>query len=307
MRASVVLPVKNGAADLQELLPCLTAQVLEGGIEVLAIDSGSTDGSLQMLASQRIRTLRIAPESFDHGETRNLGARETRGRTTVFLTQDALPTDGHFVRRLVERLEADARLAGAFARQAPRKDADALTRRDLERWVAGSPEQRTVFADTTELDRLSPLERYALSVFDNVGSAVPRQRLLEHPFAATRFGEDVEWGQRMLRLGYGLAYVPEAVVVHSHRRSAQALYRRNYLGHRLLRRLFGVHTVPDLLHLLRAVAIGVGTDWLQLARGGGRLQSFLVAPAQAVAAAYGQYCGARDEDLGRPYPLWSRR
>lgn len=306
VRATVVLPVKNGAPHLRELLPALAAQELPGGIEVLAIDSGSADDSVAVLEKHAVRILQIPAATFDHGETRNLGAREARGRVLVFLTQDALPADPHFVRQLVDGLERDARVAGAFARQRPRPDADPLTRRDLSAWAAAGPEARVVFVtDREQFEKRPPLERYGLSVFDNVASAVPRDRLLEHPFAPTRFGEDLEWGHRMLRLGHGLAYVPEAVVIHSHRRSARALYRRNYLGHRLLHRLFGLRVVPDGPHLLRAASFTVGGDLRELAREGAPPAAWLAAPAQAVAAVYGQYRGARDEARGRPYPAWS--
>jgi rhamnosyltransferase len=305
-RATVVLPIKDAAAYLPQLLPRLAAQVLEGGVELLAIDSGSRDASVALLHRAGVRTLQIPPEEFDHGETRNRGAREATGRFVVFLTQDALPADEHLVRRLVEALEGDARLAGAFARQRPRADADPLTRRDLARWVAAQPEPRVVFAgDAESFDARPPLERYALAAFDNVASAVRRDRLLEHPFARTRFGEDVEWGQRMLRLGHGLAYVPSAVVVHSHARTARALYRRNYLGHRLLQRLFGLRTIPDHPHLLRAALGTLAGDWRDLIRAGAGPAAFLVAPSQAVAAVYGQYRGARDEARGRDYPKWA--
>src|SRR5215510_9157257 len=143
-RATVVLPVKNGARHLGALLPALRRQVLDGSLEVLAIDSGSHDGSDALLEQGGVRTLRIPPASFDHGETRNLGVREANGPTVVFLTQDALPADDHVVRRLVERIEADPRVAGAFARQVPRDEADPLTRRDLLGWVACQPEPRFV-------------------------------------------------------------------------------------------------------------------------------------------------------------------
>jgi GT2 family glycosyltransferase len=306
LRATVVLPVKNGAPHLSELLPVLAGQSLAGGLEVLAIDSGSTDASARLLDSHGVRTLRIAAESFDHGETRNLGVREARGRVVVFLTQDALPADEHVVRRLVEAVERDPRVVGAFARQKPRSDADPLTRRDLLGWVAGHAHPRTVLVtDRAHFEALPPLERYALSAFDNVASAARREPLLEHPFLPTCFGEDLEWGLRMLRLGYGLAYVPEAVVIHSHRRSARALYRRNYLGHRLLHRLFGLRTVPDVAHLARAAAGTTVADVMELVRAGGGPTAFLWAPARSVAATYGQYRGARDEARGRPYPRWS--
>jgi len=305
-RATVVLPVKDGAVHLPSLLAALRAQVLDGGLELLAVDSGSADGSRELLAAAGVRTLQIPASAFDHGETRNLGAREARGGCVVFLSQDAVPADEHVVRRLVEAIESDGRIAGAFARQRPRPEADALTRRDLACGAAAGAAPRTVFVtDPRSFDARPPLERYALAAFDNVGSAVRRELLLAHPFGATRFGEDIEWGQRMLRLGHGLAFVPEAVVVHSHTRSARGLYRRNYLGHRVLHRLFGVRTVPDLPHLVRAAFGAIGGDLAALVRAGAGPAALLAAPAQAVAAVYGQYRGARDEAQGKPYPEWT--
>ena len=305
-RATVVVLVKDGARDLPALADALDAQDLEGGLEVLAIDSGSTDGSGEILEARGARVIGVPAASFDHGATRNLGAREARGDTVVFLSQDALPKDARFIRTLVEALERDERLAGAFARQMPRAGADPLTRRDLQGWVAARSEARAVFLPAPEtLLALSPLERHRLLAFDDVASAVRREVLVAHPFERTRFGEDVEWAQRVLRLGFGIAYVPEAVVFHSHSRTARGLFRRNYLGHRVLHRLFGLRTIPDVPHLLRASAGAVARDLATLAREGANASAWLAAPAQALAASYGQYRGARDEAEGRPYPEWA--
>jgi rhamnosyltransferase len=305
-RATVVILVKDGAPHLRALAASLAAQDLEGGLEVLAIDSGSTDGSVQILEASGARVIRVPPATFDHGGTRNLGANEARGGIVVFLSQDALPADGTFVRTLVEALEGDPRMAGVFARQVPRAEADPITRRDLLGWVAAQADARAVFLPGPEgLAALSPLERHRLLAFDDVASAVRRDVLLAHSFAETRFGEDVEWAQRVLRLGFGIGYVPQAVVVHSHARSARGLFRRNYLGHRVLQRLFGLRTIPDLPHLLRASAGAVASDLATLAREGATASTWLSAPAQALAASYGQYRGARDEAEGRPYPDWA--
>ena len=306
VRVSVIVPVRNGEAHLPGLLAALQGQDVAGGLEIVAVDSGSRDGGPALLRQHGARVVDIAPESFDHGETRNLGVREARGSVVVFLTQDARPSGASFVRLLAEALEGDPRLAGVFARQIPRPDADPLTRRDLAAWVACGDEPRTVFvANPARLAALPPLERYRLAVFDNVASAARRELLSSHPFAATRFGEDVEWGYRMLRHGYGLGYVPAAAVIHSHRRSARSLFRRNYLGHRALHRLFGLETVPDVPHLIRASVGAVANDLTTLARDGASPAAWLSAPFQALAATLGQYRGARDEALGRRYPEWA--
>lgn len=305
-RASVILPVRDGGAVLRDVLEAIAVQELEGGFEVLATDSGSRDGSLELLRRSGARVIPVPPPAFDHGETRNLAARAARGHCLVFLTQDAVPRSPDFLRALLVPLECDPRLAGAFARQQPRHDADPLTRRELAGWVAAGVDPRVVFiSDLEAFDRRPALERYALSVFDDVASAVRRDLLLAHPFAATRFGEDLEWGHRMLRLGYGLAYVPAATVLHSHPRSARRLFRRNYLGHRLLYRLFGLRTIPDRRHLVRAVAGTIAGDLRALAAAGAPAAAWLRAPAQSLAAVLGQWRGAQDEAGGRPYPRWS--
>jgi rhamnosyltransferase len=305
-RASAVVPVRDGGEPLRGLLAALRDQDLPGGLEIVALDSASRDGSREALAAAGARVLPVAPGQFDHGETRNLGAREAHGEFVLFLSQDAVPQDAGYARRLVAALAAEPRLAGAFARQQPRADADPLTRRDLRDWVAAAATPRTVFLEAPDrLEALPPLERYRLCAFDNVASAVRREVLLQHPFAATRFGEDIEWGQRVLRQGYGLAYVPDAVVVHSHRRRARDLYRRNYLGHRALLRLFGLRTVPDGLHLLRAALGSLASDLRTLQREGASPRQWLSAPAEALAATLGQYRGARDEARLRPYPDWA--
>ena len=297
VRASVVIPVRNGAPHLRALLPALRAQVLPGGLEIVAIDSGSRDGSVDLLVEHEARVVAIPGETFDHGETRNLGAREACGRVVVLLTQDALPADEHVVRRLVEAVEGDRRLAGAFARQAPRADADPLTRRDLEGWVASREAPRTVFAaDDGAFDRLPALERYALAAFDNVASAMRRDLLLAHPFAPSRFGEDVEWGLAMLRRGFGLAYVPAA----RGRALAPALGPRA-----LPQELPGPPAAPSAVR--RAHGARPSPPRARPGRhDGGRPRArsparargcacYLAAPAQSVAAVYGQYRGARDE------------
>ena len=57
--------------------------------EILAIDSGSRDRTLAILESHAVRVIRIPPQEFGHGKTRNLAAAQAQGDYLVFLTQDA--------------------------------------------------------------------------------------------------------------------------------------------------------------------------------------------------------------------------
>src|SRR5262245_35413038 len=111
-RFSIVLPTWNGERGLERLLPALAAQGAGGRLEILAVDSGSSDRSRELLERAGARVERIEKSAFRHGATRNQAARGARGEILVFLSQDALPRDAGFLEALARPFE-DPRVAGA--------------------------------------------------------------------------------------------------------------------------------------------------------------------------------------------------
>ena len=88
---SVVIPVKNGDSWLNETIPAILNQQVNGAIEIIAIDSGSTDESLSILSKYPVTVVSIKPEDFNHGLTRNKGVSLAKGRFVVMTVQDAKP------------------------------------------------------------------------------------------------------------------------------------------------------------------------------------------------------------------------
>jgi len=108
---SVVVPVKDGARYLGEVLEAVGSQRIEADVEVLVVDSGSRDDSVRIARDRGARVIEIAPSSFGHGRTRNMAAAEAHGDRIAFLTQDATPADDGWLARLVEPLDATERVA----------------------------------------------------------------------------------------------------------------------------------------------------------------------------------------------------
>jgi len=115
---------------------------------------------------------------------------------------------------------------------------------------------------------------------------VRRSVWAEYPFVATAFAEDLEWARTVLLAGYRIAYAPDALVVHSHERSAAYEFARTRTLHRRLYHLFGMRTIPTLPLLARAVAASLA---LHL-----RLEWSARSVALAFAWPLGQYMGGRD-------------
>jgi rhamnosyltransferase len=292
---SIVLLTRNGAETLPAALAAIACQRTDFAFEVIAVDSGSTDGTLALLEPVAREVVRIVPESFNHGLTRNLAIHHARGELVVLLVQDALPSSEDWLTRLTAPLRTNPQVAGAFCRQQPRDGAAAITRHYLDMWVAASPGPRSVaLKDGSELDRLDPPARLRLCAFDNVCSCIRRAVWARIPFVDTPIGEDLEWARAVLVAGYRLDYVPDAIVLHSHDRSARYELARTYVLHRRLFSLFGLRTIPTVPALARAIA---GSIRLHLAceREAGRSGGVKTGPGRALALAIawpvGQYLG----------------
>lgn len=310
---SVLLLTRNGRSTLPRVLASLRSQSAPYPVEIVAVDSGSDDGTRELLANAVDRLVEIKPAEFNHGTTRNLGVEACRGDYIVLLVQDAEPASAHWLARLTAPLVSDEAetgthggrgLAGAYGRQVPRADAPGVVRAYLGRYAACStaPRRQSV-ASREAYDALPPAARLDLCTFDNVNACIRRTVWQRHPFQPAAIAEDLAWAKDVLLDGYDVAYVPEAAVVHSHERPASYELRRTYLVHQQLRRLFGLATVPTRKLLARSVAISLAAHvrWTLRGPGGmsGRIAAMPRALALAVAMPLGQYLGARSADTGR--------
>lgn len=299
-RVSIVIPTKNGEKTLPAVLHAIWQQRFTSSIEVVAVDSGSTDGTVDLLKDRVDRLITIPPESFNHGLTRNLAIEATTGELLVMLVQDAVPQSESWLNALIAPFRVSADVAGTFARQVPRDDASPLARRYHRLWVAaGTSPFESSLENEAEFDRLTPDERHRRCAFDNVCSCIRRDVWQRYPFAETTIAEDLEWARTVLLAGRRIAFAPDAVVAHSHDRPVGYEFRRTRDAHERLNTLFGLQTIPTLPHLARAIVTSAFVHtWSELAAPE-RLPRAL---ALAVAWPLGQYLGARRSDVARPAP-----
>jgi rhamnosyltransferase len=216
---SVVIPVKDGGSDLVRCLDGIGRQIVDADVELVVVDSGSHDGSVEAARARGARVHEIQPAEFGHGRTRNLGAELARGEILVFTSQDAVAAGETWLATLTRSLAGPGRVAGAYGRQLPHDHATPPERYFLD-FLYG-PDARVQRLDGEgEPD-------FEQTLFSNVNSAIPRAVWVEFPFADDLImSEDQEWSRRVLRAGYELVYEPDAAVHHSHRYSIADAFRR---------------------------------------------------------------------------------
>jgi rhamnosyltransferase len=218
---SIVILTKNGGDLFAEVLAGLFAcdGILEA--EILVIDSGSSDRTIEYAMQHRqIRIHKISPAEFGHGKTRNLGARMTTRPIIVNLVQDATPATPDFLMRLAAPLVEEG-FAGSFGRQLPRPWTNKIERIFLERTY---PDRREVRSCSGQ----QALEIKSI-FFSNVCSAIRRDVWERIPFDESLImSEDQLWAKQVLLAGHRLLYEPRATVFHSHNYGLADVFRRNF-------------------------------------------------------------------------------
>lgn len=200
--AAVFIPVLNGEKYLDELLRAVLAQRGAGPVEVLVIDSGSTDGSLEIARRHPVRLEQIPNREFGHGRTRNLAMRRTSAPFVAFITQDATPAHDRWLAELLAPF-ADPLVAATYGAQLPRASSDPTTARTVaEAYGRFGP----LTVDAATVDR---------PIFSSVNSCVRRAAWEETPFRDVPYAEDFHLANDLLARGLKLAYAPGGAVHHS--------------------------------------------------------------------------------------------
>ena len=295
---SLVIPTKNGGDLFKTVVAGLQRQTIWPNVEFIIVDSGSTDDTIAIAKAAGAECYTIPPSEFNHGSTRDFAIGKASSNKIVLTVQDATPLDVQMLEKLLSALE-DPEVAGAYARQIPQPDADAITKRNLNTWLTGRTVREVrALPDPAAYDTWPPMERYLASNFDNVCSAIRKSEWEVRPFGRVDFGEDIEWAQSALIRGRRIVYEPTAAVVHSHDRPIAYEYKRTYVCHRKLNQLFGLHMVPTLgravqgwLHMMISDMGYTMRAKVPLAT---KIKLLAKLPALTAMQILGQYQGAKD-------------
>jgi len=206
---SIIIRAKNEGKYLQKLLKKIKDQKGDFKIEVILVDSGSTDNTLEIAKEEGCKIIRIKPEEFTWGRALNIGIENSKGEYCVLISAHCFPVDNMWLSNLLKSLIENEKVAASFGGQLPIRDIDPFEEVELKLWFPKDKKGKIGVSDSNACIRREVWKKYR---FNEILSSY----------------EDAEWVMRIKNAGYYVTYIPEAAVYHSHKIKVDSIYVRWY-------------------------------------------------------------------------------
>ncbi len=207
-KCSIVIRCYNEEQHIGRLLSGIMQQNLDD-YEIIIVDSGSTDATVAIASRYPIKLVSIKPEEFSFGRALNLGCQEADGDIIVIVSAHVYPVHRDWLEQLLEPFQ-DEKIAITYGKQRGNEVTKYSEHQVFAKWF---PDESHKFQDHP--------------FCNNANAAVRRSIWQEIPYDESLTGlEDLDWAKKVLQLGYKLAYVASAEIVHVHEEPPQKIYNR---------------------------------------------------------------------------------
>lgn len=209
IEASVIVRCCNEGKYIGKLLSGIMSQKADFKYEIILVDSGSTDDTLEKARQYPVTIVEISPENFSFGYSLNKGIERSTGRVAVFISAHCYPEDENWLKEMVLPF-GEERTAMVYGRQRGDETTRFAERRIFEKWFPNES-----------------VKAQGHPFCNNANAAVRRSLWEEHRYDETLSGlEDLAWADNIQSLGYQIHYNADALIIHVHNETYRQIYNR---------------------------------------------------------------------------------
>jgi rhamnosyltransferase len=207
-KTSIVIRCYNEQQHIGRLLSGIMQQTV-GDVEIILVDSGSTDATLSIASRYPVNILSIKPEDFSFGRSLNLGCRSATGEFIIIASAHVYPVYEDWLEQLLAPF-SDHQIALVYGKQRGNETTKYSERQVFAKW----------FSEQSDPNQTHPF-------CNNANAAIRRSLWEQIPYDETLTGlEDLDWAKQVMSLGYRIAYSAEAEIIHVHDETPQKIYNR---------------------------------------------------------------------------------
>ena len=220
----------------------LSRQTL-GDLEVILVDSGSTDATVDLAGAAGAKVVHILPEEFTFGYSLNRGLAVATCDLVVIASAHVYPVYPDWLERLLEPF-GDPQIALTYGKQRAPASAHFSERQVYQRW----------YLEKSDLQQAQPF-------CNNANAAVRLLAWKMHPYDETLTGlEDLAWAKWALDNGNKIAYVAEAEIIHIHKETCRGVYNRYMREGMAFKRIYP-EAHFSLYDFARMTSANLASDW----------------------------------------------
>lgn len=255
MKCSIVIRAYNESTHLPRLLEGITHQTIRD-VEIILVDSGSTDSTVSIAESFGARIARIPSDEFTFGRSLNFGVREARRELVVIASAHVYPVYPDWLECLLRPFE-DERVALVYGKQRGADASKFSEHQIFHQW----------FPDADAANQPGP--------FCNNANAAIRKSVWEaRPYDESLTGlEDIEWARWAQSRDYRVAYSAHAEIIHVHNETPRAVYNRYRREAMAFKRIFP-EAHFNIYDFARLTVANISSDLIHAARQRALMKNF---------------------------------
>ena len=217
---SIIIRAYNEEKYIGRLLEGIKQQTVQD-VDVILVDSGSTDSTVAIAESYDTRIVRIRPEEFTFGRSLNFGVKEAKREFIVMASAHVYPVYPDWLETLLRPFQ-DEKVALTYGKQRGYEGSKYSEHQIFHQW----------YPDDSNADQTT-------AFCNNANAAIRKSLWQQHPYDEMLTGlEDLEWAKWAKGQGYKIAYAAEAEIIHIHNETPRGVYNRYRREAMALRKIY---------------------------------------------------------------------